>query len=592
MKIKLLFSFLLFSTILQAQSDILPVGMTADESAMMQWKSFVTPGQMRFIPEPPPNPVRAMAEWEELQGLTITWRSFPNVLKEIVRYAKEEVSVLIVCRDSATQTEAKNTLLGSGITLDNVQFVIEPNNSVWMRDYGPNCVYANDVDELYFIDWIYNRPTRPLDNVLPDALGDYLGVPVYNTTVPPYDMVNTGGNYMSDGQGNAFASKLILNENKPGNNYGVGPHDEAEIDTIMQLFMGINRFVKMETLPFDGIHHIDMHMKLLDEETLLVGQYPANVADGPQIEANIEYVLGNFNSTFGEPYKLVRVVQPPAANGSYPPSGDYRTYTNSVFVNKTIIIPLYEEAYDTTALRIYRENFPGYKVVGIDCDEMIWASGALHCIVREIGVADPLLIVHQRLSDVYDNELQGDYEVGAKIQHLSGVSSAEVYFTTDTLLPYIPVSMSLSDSAANTWTAYIPHQDDSTEVFYYIHATAVSGKTQVRPLPAPAGHYHFTIDATPTSTVDFAALELAPIYPNPASALTVVPIFLVTSMRASIEVVDVWGRVVATLFDGQLPQGSSNLFLQAQDFSTGIYFVHLKTAAGIQSQKLVVKSGR
>lgn len=36
--------------------------------------------------------------------------------------------------------------------------------------------------------------------------------------------------------------------------------------------MGIERYIKMQTLPYDGIHHIDMHMKLLDEETLLVGQ--------------------------------------------------------------------------------------------------------------------------------------------------------------------------------------------------------------------------------------------------------------------------------------------------------------------------------
>lgn len=55
----------------------------------------------------------------------------------------------------------------------------------------------------------------------------------------------------------------------------------------MKKFMGIERYAKMEKLPYDGIHHIDMHMKLLDEETLLVGEYPAGIANGPQIEANI-----------------------------------------------------------------------------------------------------------------------------------------------------------------------------------------------------------------------------------------------------------------------------------------------------------------
>ena len=45
-----------------------------------------------------------------------------------------------------------------------------------------------------------------------------------------------------------------------------------------------------------------MHMKLLNEETLLVGEYPTGIADGPQIEANIQYVLANFQNTFGKQF--------------------------------------------------------------------------------------------------------------------------------------------------------------------------------------------------------------------------------------------------------------------------------------------------
>ena len=35
------------------------------------------------------------------------------------------------------------------------------------------------------------------------------------------------------------------------------------------------------------IHHVDMHMKLLDEETILVGEYPEGVSDYYLIESNI-----------------------------------------------------------------------------------------------------------------------------------------------------------------------------------------------------------------------------------------------------------------------------------------------------------------
>jgi agmatine deiminase len=41
-------------------------------------------------------------------------------------------------------------------------------------------------------------------------------------------------------------------------------------------------------------------------------------------------------------------------------AASYRTYTNAVFVNNTIIFPTYREEYDTTAYRIWGEICPGY----------------------------------------------------------------------------------------------------------------------------------------------------------------------------------------------------------------------------------------
>ncbi|MEK7256515.1 MAG: agmatine deiminase family protein, partial [Bacteroidota bacterium] len=241
MNLKILLPFLFLSNLLLAQDDRnLPRHFTEEEKVMLEWQRFIQPGSSFGIPDPPPHPVRHMAEWEELQALAITWRSYPNILKEIVRHAKEEVKVFIVCRTTSEETTIKNTLTSSNITLDNIEFIIADNNSVWVRDYGPQCVYANDVDSLYFIDWIYNRPARPKDNVIPDAIGAHMNIPVFSTTEAPEDMVNTGGNFMSDGMGTAFASKLILEENEPGNQYGTGPLDEAAIDAIAKSYMGID----------------------------------------------------------------------------------------------------------------------------------------------------------------------------------------------------------------------------------------------------------------------------------------------------------------------------------------------------------------
>ena len=140
-------------------------------------------GLDRGITTPPTGPVRTMAEWEEVQSLVICWAQYDGILKQIVAAAKDECEVIIVCDD---QNTVINFLQGSSYggplpDLDNITFVEAPSNSVWMRDYGAESIYTNEVDSLYLLDWIYNRP-RPQDDVLPDAIGTAKGIGVYNTT--------------------------------------------------------------------------------------------------------------------------------------------------------------------------------------------------------------------------------------------------------------------------------------------------------------------------------------------------------------------------------------------------------------------------
>ncbi len=589
MKHKFLLAFLLATAAISAQEDLLPRGFSEQEKAMMLWEQFTTPVSTVGIEEPPPYPVRHMAEWEELQALAITWRSYPEILTQIAFHASLEVKVIVFCNNQTIKNAAELALQTAGVNMANVEFVVAANDSVWIRDYGPNCVYANDVEDLYFIDWVYNRPTRPNDDALPNEAGAYLNIPVYSTTLNPERLVNTGGNFMSDGMGTAFASKLVLDENDPGNPYNAGPHTEQEIDEIMQDYMGIDRYIKMETLPHDVIHHIDMHMRLLDEETLLVGQYPTGIADGPQIEANLQYVLDNFNTSFGTPYKVVRVVQPPDTLGVYPPIGKYRTYTNAVFVNKTILVPGYVQQYDTVALRVYRENFPGYKVVSINCNAMIGASGALHCIAKEIGAADPLWIAHPCLDDITDNDEVDGYEIKAQIKHRTGIATAQVFYTTDTTVAYQSIAMQPTGDP-DGWAAVIPHQANGSQVFYYVSATANSGKVQVRPLVAPQGYCPFSVNDDVSGVAEQQENGAIQIYPNPASAMTVVTVILDKPMPASLELTDVFGKKIRTIFEGNSSVGvDSRHFLDAGELANGIYFVTLKTAVGITTQRLVVK---
>lgn len=568
-------------------SDVLPRYLTEEEKGMMQdYYQNYNFNSDKGIETAPGGSIRCAAEWEEVQTLVITWTGQYNIIQsQIVDAAQEECRVLIACSDS---NSVKSTLASNGVPDVNLDFLEVAYNSIWIRDYGPNTMYRNNTDSLFIVDWIYNRP-RPDDDLMPEEHATFHNVPIYSTTQAPTDLVNTGGNWMSDGHGTAFASELILEENESGNPYNVTVKNETEIDNIMSDFMGIDRYIKMTVLPYDDIHHIDMHMKLLDEETLLVSEYPTGVADGPQIEANIQYVLSNYNSMFGTPYKVIRITVPPSTSGAYPDNnGYYRTYANNVFINKTVLLPTYRTEYDTTAIRTLQEALPGYNIVGIDVDDsgqnLIQLSGAIHCITQTVGVADPMLITHQPLDDTYDDV--NPYMISAEVEHRSGIASSTLYWGTTAGGPYTAISMTAG--SGNTWTANIPAQVAGTTVYYYVEGTATSGKVQVRPIVAPEGYWDFKVlDALGLDELN--AVTLSDVFPNPASAITCIPVTSASAQDGVITLRNVTGQVVQTIHEGTIPMGESKYFFHAHEYAAGSYFVVIETSETSITKKVMIR---
>jgi agmatine deiminase len=576
-----------------AQDPELPKGLAPHEIELIPEYRATRAGSARDITTPPDFPVRTMAEWEEVQSLVITWRSYPVILKQIVAHAKEECEVIVMCAASGNSSVASvtNYLLsnndgGPALTdLNNVVLHVAPTNSIWIRDYGPETIYMNEVDSLFLLDWIYNRP-RPADDELSYEIGSLKNITVYGTTAAPNDLVHTGGNFMADGFGTGFSSLLVDIENGPQGQFNQTNKTPAQVDNVMLEYMGIAPYVKMVELPFDNISHIDMHMKLLDEETLLVGEFPTGVSDGPQLEQNIQYIQDNFTSVYGTPYEIVRIPMVPSTGGAYPPQANYRTFANAIFINKLILVPTYRQEWDTTGLRIWRESMPGYRVVGIDCDNsnanIISASGAIHCITKTIGVSDPLLISHQRLRDT--EETVEPYEVSAYIRHRTDIASAQLYWTTDTTAGYAAVSMTAQ--ANNMWMAAIPAQQAGTEIFYYIQAQANSGKVQVRPITAPQGWWRFRVLGGSTGVADVAGPRVVEVFPNPTAGLVMISLEGTGSEQVRVRLTDVLGREVMRLHEGRMPS-DGRIFADISYLPEAAYLLVVENTKGRSTHRVL-----
>lgn len=343
----------------------LPAYMTPEEETQ---RHLIGIGH-RWTP-PPTQPVRCPGEFEPLDGVLIRWDTF-SVTIDLIDEIQEETTCHIIVSSASQQSYAQSYLTSQGIPLDNIEFMIGSTNSIWIRDYGPWFIWDGDYDYA-IVDLIYNRP-RPLDDLIPQVVGNAWGIQVYEP-----DLVHAGGNFMVDGIGTGMASTLILQEN-PG-------LTQAEIDSVIEYYLGCEQFLILPRMYGEYTGHIDIWSKILNDHTVMVGEYPPGNPNYQRLNDNAAMIASTQNLN-GEYYDVVRIPMPPD------PSNNYPTYLNSLFVNSKVLVPIgYDAALDDSALTLYENSLPDREIVGINCSAMIGWGGAIHCITMQVPSRSPVTI--------------------------------------------------------------------------------------------------------------------------------------------------------------------------------------------------------
>jgi agmatine deiminase len=63
------------------------------------------------------------------------------------------------------------------------------------------------------------------------------------------------------------------------------------------------------------------------------------------------------------------------------------SYANFYIANQSVLVPTYRHANDPRACEILQQCFPGRRVIGIDCVNLIWGLGSIHCVTQQQPVA-------------------------------------------------------------------------------------------------------------------------------------------------------------------------------------------------------------
>ncbi len=311
-------------------------------------------------PKVPQNPYTP-PEYFRSKAVLIEWDFNQNIwplYSELIRACRTEAEVIMVVRDQGEENTVRNKLVADSVPLANITFVHVPCERMWIRDHGPLAVWTDSGVAFMDFDDLANSG---LDENLPTNLATLWGIDSYQL---PY--VLCGGNFMVDGNNTLFTTNRLYTNN-PG-------YNTQQIRNDLDTFMGIKTVITVSPQHSDYWGHIDMQIKLLDDTTLVVASVdPGSGPNYDTLENNYQY-LSTLTAPHGKPYRIRRL---PMAN-------NWKTYANSLILNNSLLLPVYNHPHDTIAYSVYHELLPNHQIKTINCNSIIGWDGSLHCITMQL----------------------------------------------------------------------------------------------------------------------------------------------------------------------------------------------------------------
>jgi len=329
------------------------------------------------------------AEWEPHEATWVSWPhegclSFPGSYDKVIKdYASmvatlaQAETVRINVRDQSEEAVAREMLRSLGA--ERVEFFRIPTNEPWCRDHGPIFLKRDRSPRVIAVNFGFNAWGWKLapfeeDDEVPRRMGKSMGMQV----VDQIDFILEGGSVDVNGAGTCLVTEsCLLNANRNPD------FDRAGIESMLRDYLGVQQVLWLG----DGIvgddtdGHVDDIARFVSEDTVLaVVEEDSSDPNYEPLQLNLERLRGfclpdgrSLNvRTLPMPSKIER-------DGQRLPA----SYANFYIANGIVAMPVFGEPADTWAKSILQDVFPDREVVPIDCREIIWGLGAIHCLTQQ-----------------------------------------------------------------------------------------------------------------------------------------------------------------------------------------------------------------
>lgn len=333
------------------------------------------------------------AEWSPHSATWLTWPKDPVTwpdrvpqvqevyLQMMAALAPHEIVNLLVDDELTAQAVRARCTFDSA---ENIRFHCLPTVDSWIRDYGPNFL-INGRGGLAYNHWIFNAwgdkyESLKQDSAIPAQLETRLGVPRF---VP--GIVLEGGAIEVNGAGCVLTTEqCLLNPNR-------NPHlSRTEIEQYLRDYLGVTKVLWLgEGIVGDDTDgHIDDIARFVAPNVIVTA-----VEDDP-MDANYHLLQDNLRrlekmtDAHGKPFEIISLPMPGVVGGESGATDREldrlpASYANFLIANKVVLAPIFGHANDARALATLQKCFPTRRIVGLNCEPVVWGMGTIHCLSQQ-----------------------------------------------------------------------------------------------------------------------------------------------------------------------------------------------------------------
>ncbi|SDB37745.1 agmatine deiminase [Flavobacteriaceae bacterium MAR_2010_188] len=338
---------------------------------------------------------RLPAEFEMQDGILLSFphngRDWPGKFQaiqwafvEFIKKIAESEKVFLVVSNNEHKEKVGVMLTRANINFDNLSYIIQKTNRSWMRDSGPIIVKNGKNREALnfnFNGWAKYKNFQ-LDKNVPKAVSDFLEIPLVNVTYKGKHVTLEGGAIDSNGKGTLLTSEECLLH--PKVQVRNPDFTKEDYEAIFLEYFGVTNTIWLgDGIVGDDTHgHIDDLCRFVNEDTIVT--VLEENKKNPNFRALQDNLVRLKNSKLENGSSPIIVTLPLPKEILFEDLSLPASYANFLILNKSVLVPSFNDPNDRIALNTIAELFPEKEIIGISAIDLIWGFGTLHCLSQQI----------------------------------------------------------------------------------------------------------------------------------------------------------------------------------------------------------------